>query len=194
MRKNLFVRLVHRITTGKSIYRILLTPVAPLFFFGFVAGLVFASIMTDAWFGSGKIIQPPWNIWLSRPFMLSGLFLMGWSASRFFKARGTPVPFNPPKRLVTTGPYAWSRNPMMSGLFFVLFGIGIRLVSFSLIFFYLPLFIMLINIMVKMVEEPGLEERFKDEYRYYKENTPRFFLWRKPDNAKNHGTRRSRGR
>ena len=108
MRKNLFVRMVHRITTGKSIYRILLTPVAPLFFFGFVAGLVFASIMTDAWFGSGKIIQPPWNIWLSRPFMLSGLFLMGWSASRFFKAKGTPVPFNPPKRLVTTGPYAWS--------------------------------------------------------------------------------------
>ena len=68
---------------------------------------------------------------------------------------------------------------MMSGLFIVIFGISIRLVSYSLLFFYLPLFILLICIMVKMVEEPGLEERFKEEYRQYKENIPMFFPWRK---------------
>lgn len=177
MRHNLFVLLVHRVATGKAIYRILLTPVGPLFFFGFIAGIVLTAIKTDAWLGLGKIIHPPWNIWLSRPFMLCGLLLMAWSASRFFKAKGTPVPFNPPKQLVTTGPYAWSRNPMMSGLFIVLFGIGIRLVSYSLLCFYLPLFILLICIMVKMVEEPGLAERFKDEYWQYKEKTPMFFPW-----------------
>jgi len=192
MRHNFFVRLVHRIATGKAIYRILLTPVGPLFFFGFVAGLVFAATKTDAWLGFGKIILPPWNIWLSRPLMLCGLFLMAWSASRFFKAKGTPVPFNPPRQLVTTGPYAWSRNPMMSGLFIVLFGIGIRLISCSLLFFYLPLFMLLIYIVLKMVEEPGLEERFKEEYRQYKKNTPMFFPWRKADKEKNHRTQKSR--
>lgn len=179
MQNNLFVRLVHRVATGKAIYRILLTPIGPLVFFGFVAGLVFAATKTDAWWGFDKIIPPPWQIWLSRPFLLCGLLLMAWSASCFFKAKGTPVPFNPPRQLVVTGPYAWSRNPMMSGLFIVLFGIGIRRVSFSLLFFYLPLFILLICTMLKLIEEPGLEERFKDEYRQYKKKTPMFFPWGK---------------
>ena len=192
MRNNFFVRFVHQITTGKAIYRILLTPVGPLFFFSFVAGLVCAAIKTDAWLGFGKIIPPPWNLWLSRPFMLCGLFLMAWSASRFFKAKGTPVPFNPPRQLVITGPYALSRNPMMSGLFIVLFGIGIRLASCSLIFFYLPLFILLICIIVKMVEEPGLEKRFREEYRQYRENTPMFFPWCKAEKKKNDGAQKSR--
>ena len=81
---------------------------------------------------------------------------------------------------------------MMSGLFIVLFGIGIRLISCSLLFFYLPLFMLLIYIVLKMVEEPGLEERFKEEYRQYKKNTPMFFPWRKADKEKNHRTQKSR--
>lgn len=183
--ENRFARLVTKIATGKPVYRYLLTPLGPLFFFGLVAGLVRAAMEVDAWLAFDKIIRSPWNLWLSRPVMLGGLFLMAWSASLFFKARGTPVPINPPKRLVTTGPYAWSRNPMMLGLFLVLFGLGIRLSSWSLLFFFLPLFILVLRTMLKKVEEPALEERFQDEYRQYWQATAMFFPW--PRSAKRKG-------
>ena len=53
------------------------------------------------------------------------LFFVGWSVLNFHKVKGTPVPFNPPPALVTTGPYAYVRNPMLSGIFLLLFGLGI---------------------------------------------------------------------
>lgn len=193
MPDNVFVRLMQRITTGKPIYRAILTPVGPLLFFGFIACLLYGATRMDAWLGLGTFIPPPWNVRLSRPFMLCGLALMAWSASRFFQAKGTPVPFNPPRRLVTTGPYAWSRNPMMSGLFIVLFGVGIRLVSVSLLLFFLPLFMLLVGIMLKKVEEPGLERRFQEEYRRYKETTPMFLPWRRAGKGQRRGRPPGRG-
>jgi protein-S-isoprenylcysteine O-methyltransferase Ste14 len=53
------------------------------------------------------------------------LFLIGWSVLNFLRAKGTPVPFNPPPQLVTTGPYAYTRNPMLTGVFSLLFGFSV---------------------------------------------------------------------
>jgi len=169
------VRLFDRISKGKPIYRMLLTPIAPIFFFGFIATMIYVALQVDGWLGLPEVMPGPWNIRLSRPFMLGGFVLMAWSASRFFRAQGTPVPFNPPRRLVTTGPYAWSRNPMMTGLFGILLGVGIRLQSFSLLVVFLPLFMILIGVQLRKVEEPGLEKRFGEAYLAYKNRTPRFF-------------------
>lgn len=175
LRVNLMVRLFKKVSEGRPIHRVILTLIAPLFFFGLLSILICAAVKVDGWLEFGELIPGPWNIRLSRLFMLGGLGLMGWSASCFFRAHGTPVPFNPPRRLVTTGPYAWARNPMMTGLFCVLLGIGIRLQSYSLLFVFLPMFIVLISLQLRNVEEPGLEMRFGEEYLHYKNRTPRFF-------------------
>jgi protein-S-isoprenylcysteine O-methyltransferase Ste14 len=63
-----------------------------------------------------------WARLVSRPGWTTGLLLqlvafaglLGVSAVQEFATRGggTPVPFDPPKRIVTTGPYAYVRNPM----------------------------------------------------------------------------------
>jgi protein-S-isoprenylcysteine O-methyltransferase Ste14 len=101
-----------------------------------------------------------------------------WSVTCFIKAKGTPVPFNPPKDLVTTGPYARVRNPMIMGVFIILFGIGIYLCSYSLILLYLPAFIFLNYMELKKVEEPELEKRLGERYLEYKNKTSMFLPWR----------------
>ena len=41
------------------------------------------------------------------------------------KGDGTPVPFDPPKTMVVTGPYAYVANPMQLGMTGVLIGLGV---------------------------------------------------------------------
>jgi protein-S-isoprenylcysteine O-methyltransferase Ste14 len=70
--------------------------------------------------------------------------------------KGTPAPFNLPPELVTAGPHAYMRNPMLSGIFILLFGLGFAFRLISLIFICTPLFI-LINVMeLKAIEESEL--------------------------------------
>ena len=80
-----------------------------------------------------------WSALTSRPGWLTGTLLqlllvpalLGLSAVQEFavRGRGTPVPFDPPKRLVTTGPYAYVRNPMQLSATLVLLGWGATLES-----------------------------------------------------------------
>lgn len=57
--------------------------------------------------------------------------VLGISAVCEFARRGggTPVPFDPPKRLVTTGPYAYVANPMQVAMTLVFFGWGVLIGS-----------------------------------------------------------------
>jgi protein-S-isoprenylcysteine O-methyltransferase Ste14 len=79
-----------------------------------------------------------WGALLARPrwhFVLAGLALapagaMAVQAIREFVAHGgTPVPLDPPSRLVTSGPYAYVANPMQLGATVVLAGWGLLLAS-----------------------------------------------------------------
>src|SRR2546428_14195651 len=42
-----------------------------------------------------------------------------------WRGLGTPAPFDPPRRLVISGPYRWVRNPMYIGMGIALIGEGI---------------------------------------------------------------------
>jgi protein-S-isoprenylcysteine O-methyltransferase Ste14 len=80
-----------------------------------------------------------WLALLTRPRWMTALFLqgivavalLGVSAVQEFAVRGggTPVPFDPPKRLVSSGPYAYVRNPMQLSAAMVLIGWGAMLGS-----------------------------------------------------------------
>jgi protein-S-isoprenylcysteine O-methyltransferase Ste14 len=98
------------------------------------------------------------------PLLIGGSFLTAWSVLSFLKRKGTPVPFNPPPELVVTGPYAYSRNPMLTGLFLVFFGTGVLLGSISMVLFFTPLFVALMVWELKAVEEPELERRPGQDY------------------------------
>ena len=78
-------------------------------------------------------------------------------------------------RLVKEGPYRFVRNPMLSGIFLIMCGIGFYLNSLSLLSIFTPLSILLNFLELENAEEPGLEKRFAEDWFEYKKRTPMFF-------------------
>jgi protein-S-isoprenylcysteine O-methyltransferase Ste14 len=80
--------------------------------------------------------------------------------------RGTPAPFDPPRRLVIRGPYRFVRNPMYVGA-------GLALASAALFYKSLPLlgyaglFFLATHVFVVGYEEPTLRRTFGQEYEAY---------------------------
>jgi protein-S-isoprenylcysteine O-methyltransferase Ste14 len=133
------------------------------------------ALLLDRLLGLTNIFPAQLSIILSLPFFSLALFLIGWSVQNFLKVKGTPVPFNPPPQLVTSGPYAYTRNPMLTGVFALFFGIGIFFGSVSLLFVFTPFFILLNFWELKTIEEPELVKRLGQEYIEYRKMTPMFF-------------------
>jgi len=165
---------VFRVATGRRRLRIILTPSAALLFYGFVALSVFASLWVDRWLSFPRFGFSWLSLGLSIPLLLLGWLIGGWAVIAHFRTGGTPVPFNPPPRLLTTGLYAYIRNPMFLGGFLFLLGLGVLLGSLSLTFVFVPLLIVLYVFYVKAVEEKEMEKKFGQEYLEYKKRVPMF--------------------
>ena len=77
------------------------------------------------------VTAPAWelSLWL-QVLMVPGV--LGLSAVQEFvqRGRGTPIPYDPPVALVTTGPYAYLRNPMQLAATLILLLLGIVLRSY----------------------------------------------------------------
>jgi protein-S-isoprenylcysteine O-methyltransferase Ste14 len=166
------INFIYKITTGTKKMRLFLTPLFGFVFFCIVLLLIFISFYLDRFLGLPQFVLKPIRVALSLPFLIGGSFLWLWCAGKFFKTKGTPVPVNPPPKLITDGPYAYSRNPMMTGLFMVMAGIGIFFGSLTLTFFMTPLFVLMSILEFKYIEEPELMKRFGKVYTEYKEKTP----------------------
>ncbi len=75
-------------------------------------------------------------------------------------------------RLITNGPYRYTRNPQY--LCDSLSIVGYMLLTNSWMVWSIGALGVLLNIMAPFTEEPWLEERFGEEYREYKTRVPRF--------------------
>ena len=80
--------------------------------------------------------------------------------------RGTPAPFDPPRRLVIRGPYRFVRNPMYIGAGLALGGAALFYNSVWLLA-YVVLFLLAAHIFVVWYEEPTLRRTFGEEYDSY---------------------------
>ena len=169
-----WIGVFYKAATSSIQIRTPLTLVGGLFFATFVGIFVALPLWLDKFLGFPRLLSTPLSIAVSVPILTIGLSLMLWSVVHFIKVRGTPVPFNPPPKLVTTGPYARVRNPMLTGLFIFLWGLGILFGSISLIFIFTPLFVLLNVLELRAIEEPELEKRLGTEYIEYKKRTPMF--------------------
>jgi protein-S-isoprenylcysteine O-methyltransferase Ste14 len=158
----------------------LLTPVGLIVFGASLLLVVVIGLLIDRVLHIPPLLPGMIGVVVGSPLFVVGSVLCGWCVVRFRKAAGTPVPFNPPTVLVVEGPYVWTRNPMLTGVFTGLFGLGIVLHSVEMVLISTPAYILLHVIELKLVEEPELERRFGASYSEYKGRVPMFWprFWR----------------
>lgn len=101
-------------------------------------------------------------------FALTGLTLDVFCLLAFRKAKTTPSPLAPSKstRIVPTGPYAFSRNPMYLGLAMLLIGLCIYLAN-PLTLLAVVVFVVYITRFQIIPEERLLLIKFGDAYADY---------------------------
>ncbi len=110
---------------------------------------------------------------LGIPIALLGIALLAWAVVEFGQ-RGTNVPTNlPALRIVRSGPYRFTRNPIYTG--FTGFQLGVALwMNGGWLLVTLALALLVLRFGVIAREERYLESKFGDEYRSYKAGVRRW--------------------
>lgn len=112
---------------------------------------------------------PVIGVWQEVGMLLSGTgaAIALWCIFTFvFLSKGTPAPFDPPRRLVVRGRYRVVRNPMYVGAGLALAGAALFYMSLSLLC-YAILFVLVLQVFVVAHEEPALRHSFGDNYAQY---------------------------
>jgi protein-S-isoprenylcysteine O-methyltransferase Ste14 len=89
------------------------------------------------------------------------------------RGKGTPLPLDPPKKLVVEGPYRIIRNPMYWGVGSVILGEAAVFHSVALTELAI-IFAGGVVLFVLFVEEPVLKRKFGAEYEEYCRRVPRW--------------------
>jgi protein-S-isoprenylcysteine O-methyltransferase Ste14 len=102
-----------------------------------------------------------------------GLGVMLWAIVTFMRARTAVLPNQPASRLVTTGLYARSRNPMYVGLTLAYVGLAL-LTNRGWPLVFLPLVLVTLHGLVIRREERYLSAAFPGEYAAYRQRVRRW--------------------
>ena len=112
------------------------------------------------------------NQTLGPALTVGGLTLVGWSVRvQYILGKGTPAPKVATQKLVTQGPYAFSRNPMTLGALFLYLGIRVWMGSGVVMLLTVIVFSALLTF-IYLHETRELTDRFGEEYLAYKMRTP----------------------
>ena len=105
-----------------------------------------------------------------------GLYLRSaWDFAVF--GRGTPVPIDAPKRLVTRGFYRYTRNPMYVASLSVVVGWATLFGAVILVSYAILLFVFF-SLFIRFYEEPRLAREFGSDYAAYVSQVARWLPWR----------------
>lgn len=122
-----------------------------------------------------------WPRWESDAGRVAGTVLIAAGAalalycSRLFArlGQGTPVPIEPPRKLVVAGAYRWSRNPIYVADVTMLTGIFLYRGELALLL-YVAFFALASHLVIVWREEPELRARFGEAYDAYVRRVPRW--------------------
>ncbi|MFI5184660.1 MAG: methyltransferase family protein [Vicinamibacteria bacterium] len=155
-------------TSGNPLHLLLHIPVPWVFVLTYLAGVA----MEVAWPpGMGRTVA---GLGVAGgTLFLIGAIVAGWSLVIFHGERTTTVPGRASSKLVTWGPYGFSRNPMYVGLVLAYVGeAGILKQVWPLVL--LPLTVAYLNWIVIPLEEARLAGVFREEYEEYRSRVRRW--------------------
>jgi protein-S-isoprenylcysteine O-methyltransferase Ste14 len=161
----------------------------PTRLFAVLRTLIFASLFVALWtwfaprwmaMAKHVALQPVWG-WSLIPMLIGGLIMVRCCWDFAWTGRGTPMPLDPPRRLVITGLYRRVRNPMYLGMGLFLIGEAFLLpaVTREMLIMTVVLFLA-VNVFVMLYEEPVLRSTFGDDYERYKREVGRWVPRRTP--------------
>lgn len=134
-------------------------------FIGFV--LIYLPARLLAWSGIDRPQVMGWPQVLGAIICAAGVFVALACVFAFaLIGKGTPAPFDPPRRLVIRGPYRFVRNPMYIGAALALAGAALFFQSAAL-FAFVAGFLLVTHLFVVIYEEPTLRRTFGPEYEAY---------------------------
>ncbi|HSA54585.1 MAG TPA: isoprenylcysteine carboxylmethyltransferase family protein [Gemmatimonadaceae bacterium] len=112
--------------------------------------------------------------WIGMVLVVAGTFLLLWCVRDFYVAgKGTLAPWTPPRDLVVTGLYRWSRNPMYLAVTLILLGWTIWFLSWALLWYALAV-PGAFHLRVVFFEEPWLAQMHGEAWRRYRARVPRW--------------------
>src|SRR5258705_3739698 len=117
--------------------------------------------------------------WVGLALVVLGGALAVWCILTFaLVGKGTPAPFDPPRKLVAAGPYRWVRNPMYVGAGAALTGAAMFYQSPAPVAFVAG-FLVMSQPFVLFYEEATLHRTFGAQYADYRNAVPRWVpTWR----------------
>ena len=127
-------------------------------------GMLLIAFIVDRFWGTGFLFRfTPLAVLVGA----GGLLLGSWG-ERTFAAEGTDIlPASPTnKKLVTRGPFRYTRNPMYLGL--VMMALGFALYFGTVAFYVVPVLLFLLcNFSFIPFEEAKMQRQFSDQYTDY---------------------------
>jgi len=140
----------------------------PMYLFTSLASMVLLHFFIPVY----QLIPYPWNAAGIIPLLLG--MALNIVADRAFKKTGTTVkPFEVSTKLVTSGVFRYSRNPMYLGMIMILTGVAFLLGALSP-FIIIPMYAITMDRVFIVTEENMLDERFGSEWQQYKANVRRW--------------------
>ena len=127
-------------------------------------------------YGHRLALSPTGSAMLQRAgltLVIAGLGLAVWGALTFRAAGTAIVPHHPASRLVASGPYRFTRNPMYTGLTIAYLG-GVALLNSAWPLILLPIVLLLLVGLVIRREESHLAEAFGADYDAYRARVRRW--------------------
>ncbi len=117
------------------------------------------------------------NFVVASLMLTGGLAIVASSGWKLF-SNGRGVPYGDlvkslqTRKLVRTGLYRFSRNPMILGYALILSSVGLYLSSLAGTLGVPVIALLALSAWIKLVEEAGLEQRFGEEYLRYRQTVP----------------------
>ena len=125
-------------------------------------------------FGFMHYIIYPFNLF-GLQLLIIGLVMAQVNKKLFIKLKTNVHTFEEPEKLVNTGFYKFSRNPMYLGFLISLIGMAIIYQGAISSFILVLIFFIIVDLWYIRFEEKAMLNKFGNEYKKYCQNTRRWF-------------------